>query len=299
MKTNKLFTGIIIAFMGFYLPTSAQNLLEKLENEFPKTHQIEIATFKTTRIGLGHSIETRSKGALEIAMYNRYWNIPDFDGQRFLADKVSTRFSLEYSITDRFTFGGGYTNFDKITDGFLKYRLIRQLKGSRKAPMSITLLQTISHLNTNGTGLYPGATPLGEYGYSTQVLVARKFNPKFSAQISPTYIRRKAASSSNNPTDQFAIGFGGRHKVGGHVSIVSEYFYVMNPLKSIDTYNAFSVGVNWELSHLMLQFQVTNARNFADDTFITRTTNNFNFEDGNFHFGFNATFVLHTRKKKL
>jgi hypothetical protein len=59
------------------------------------------------------------------------------------------------------------------------------------------------------------------------------------------------------------------------------------------------IGVNWELSHLLLQFQITNARSFAEGDFITQTQNNFNLHDGNFHFGFNATFVLHTRKNKL
>jgi hypothetical protein len=67
----------------------------------------------------------------------------------------------------------------------------------------------------------------------------------------------------------------------------------------MDTYNVFMVGVNWEVSDLMLQFQITNARNFAEDTFITQTRNNFNSKDGNFHFGFNVTFVLPIRKKKL
>jgi hypothetical protein len=67
----------------------------------------------------------------------------------------------------------------------------------------------------------------------------------------------------------------------------------------VQTYNAFMIGVNWEVSDLMLQFHFTNARNFVEDTFITQTKNNFNAKDGNFHFGFNATFVLHTKNKKL
>lgn len=280
---------------------NGQSLLDKLDKEFPTTTQYEIATFKTTRVALGHSIETRSQGALEISLFNRYWNIPDFDGQRFLADKVSTRFSLEYALTDRFTFGGGYTNFDKISDGFLKYRLIKQQQHSKKAPLSITLFQGASHRNDTEEVAtpYPATSDENIYAFTTQVLMARKFNPKFSAQISPTFIYRNHTLSNNDPKAQFAVGFSGRHKIGGHASIVSEYYYVANPLKSIDTYNAFVIGVNWELSHLMLQFHITNARNFAEDTFITRTTNNFNFEDGNFHFGFNATFVLHTKKKKL
>lgn len=300
MKNSLLFYCFVCILMCTTVG-HAQSLLEELEKKVPQTKQFEIATFKMTRIALGHSIETRSKGALEISMFNRYWNIPDFDGQRFLADKVSTRFALEYAISDRFTFGGGYTNFDKISDGFLKYRLIRQVRNSKKSPVSITLFQGMSYRNVEEETPppYPGFEAIGQFGFTTQVLIARKFNPKFSAQITPTFIRRKASSSSNDPSNQFAVGFSGRHKIGGHASIISEYYWVANPLKSIDTYNTFVVGVNWELSHLMLQFHVTNARNYAEDTFITRTTNNFNFEDGNFHFGFNATFVWHTRKKKL
>ena len=56
----------------------------------------------------------------------------------------------------------------------------------------------------------------------------------------------------------------------------------------------------WLLKKIyQLQFHLTNVRNFAEDAFITQTANNFNFKDPNLHFGFNATFVLHTKKKKL
>ena len=162
----------------------------------------------------------------------------------------------------------------------------------------------ISTWSTSGSGnaaanLYGGNSSSSSYAFTSQALIARKFNPDLSIQITPTFIHRAATSLTNDTNNQFAIGFGGRHKIGGHASVVSEYFYVANPIKSIQTYNAFMVGVNWELSHLLLQFHVTNARNYAEDTFITQTTNNFNFNDPNLHFGFNATFVLHTKKKKL
>ena len=79
----------------------------------------------------------------------------------------------------------------------------------------------------------------------------------------------------------------------------SVYNYVVNPVKSFDVYNTFMLGVNWEVSDLMLQFHLTNARNFAEDTFLTQTTNNFNFKDPNLHFGVNATYIIHTKKKKI
>ena len=300
--TNKhIFKILIVFFVGISSSLHSQNLLDKLNKEFPDTPVYEIATFKTTRIGLGHAIETRKKGTLEISLYNRYWNIPNFEGQRFLADVVSTRYGLGYSFSDNFTFGLGYTNHDKITDGFAKYKILKQRQNSKKGFVSITLVQGFSHRNIENTDttLYESVTTSDKYAVTSQILVARKLNPDFSLQITPTFIHRESSSLTDDLNNQFAIGFGGRHKIGGHASIVSEYFYVANPLKSVDTYNVFMVGVNWEVSDLMLQFQITNARNFAEDTFITQTRNNFNSKDGNFHFGFNVTFVLPTRKKKM
>lgn len=300
--TNKhIFKILIVLFVGIGSSLQSQNLLDQLNKEFPNTPVYEIATFKTTRIGLGHAIETRKKGTLEISLYNRYWNIPNFEGQRFLADVVSTRYGLDYSFSDNFTFGLGHTNYDKITDGFAKYKLIKQLQNSKKGFVSVTLVQGFSHRSVKNTNanIYEPINSSDKYAFTSQILMARKLNADFSLQITPTFIHREASSISDDSNNRFAIGFGGRHKVGGHASIVSEYFYVANPSKSIDTYNVFMVGLNWELSDLMLQFQITNARNFAEDTFITQTRNNFNSKDGNFHFGFNITFVLPTRKKNL
>lgn len=300
MKNKYNFNFFILFFIGLS-SINAQNLLDKLNKEFVEKPVYKIATFKTTRIGLGHSVETRKKGALEISLYNRYWNIPNFEGQRFLADKVSTRYGLDYAFTDNFTLGLGYTNFDKIADGFLKYKFLKQRKNAKKMPVSLTFVQTFSKRNDSYANnmLYGSNSSSSKYAFVSEVLVARKMNANLSLQVMPVFIHRNANLLNNDPSNQFAIGFGGRHKIGGHAAIVSEYYYVANPLKSIATYNAFMMGVNWELSHLLLQFQVTNARNFAEDTFITQTTNNFNAKDGNFHFGFNATFVLHTKKKKL
>jgi len=302
MKNNYIFNLIGLFFIVFTSSINAQDLLDKLEKEFPDKPVYEIATFKTTRIGLGHSIETRKKGALELAIYNRYWNIPNFEGQRFLADVVSTRFGLDYAFSDNFTFGLGYTNHDEIFDGFLKYKLLKQRQNSKKGFVSITLLQTVSHRkleNTNGNIYNQTTSSDDKYGFTSQILIARKINQDISLQIAPTFIHRAKNPLTEDPNNQFAIAFGGRHKISNHASIVSEYYYVANPLKTVDTYNVFMVGVNWEVGDLLLQFQMTNARNFVEDTFVTQTTNNFNAKDGNFHFGFNATWVLQTKKKKL
>lgn len=302
MKNKFIHKSILFICIAIVTSIQSQSLLDKLDKEFSNIVFDEIATFKTTRLGLMHSIETRKKGALQLSLYFRYWDTPNATGQKFLADEVSTRYGLEYAFTDNFTFGLGYTNFDKIADGFLKYRLLKQKNKDKKGWFSLTLVQTLSHRkveNTSGNLYQPSTSSEDIYAFVTQALFARKFNPNLSIQIAPTFIHRASNSNSNDANNQFAIGFGGRHKITKHTSLVSEYNYVVNPVKSFDTYNTFMIGVNWEVSDLMLQFHLTNARNFAEDTFLTQTTNNFNFKNPNLHFGVNATYIIHTKKKRI
>ncbi|MBQ4819418.1 DUF5777 family beta-barrel protein [Aquimarina sp. MMG016] len=302
MKNKTRFLTYLFIYLGFGMSIYAQSLLDKLDKEYPETPQYEIATFKSTRIGIGHSIENRKKGVLQVVAMNRYWNIPNRPSQSFVADKWSARIALEYGISDRLTFGVGGTTLDGIFDGFLKYRLLHQQKGSGGSPISLTLFQNASYKSKRNrpfvdVNVFDDFTD--KMAYTSQILIARKFTPQFSLQLSPTFIHRASSAFDEDPHNHFAVGFGARYKIGGHISIASEYYYVVNPLKSIETYDAFSLGVNWEMSDLMLQFMMTNTRGMVEDAFILQTPNNFNLNDGNFIFGFNATFVLHLSQKKL
>ena len=121
LKIKCLFTFsfFLISIFGY-----SQDILSKLDKEHSKKTIYQIATFKTSRIGLGHSTELRKKGALEISLFNRFWNLEKAPEKRFIVDEVNIRFGLNYAITDNLTIGGGYSNFDKISDGFLKLKLL-------------------------------------------------------------------------------------------------------------------------------------------------------------------------------
>ncbi len=282
----------------------AQDILKDLEDETIEEPQPTIATFKGTHISIGHSVETRKKGVLEISSMNRFWNIPRSDSERsqaFAADKWNSRVGVDYGLSDRFTVGAGYATGYRSVDVYGKYRLFYQRDSGTKFPFSITLFQG---------GVYRGKSSFkglisqrasgdvevpsrNKFASTTQLLIARKFSRNFSFQIAPTFIHRAEdkLAEDGNP-NHFAIGFGGRYKVSNHVSIVSEYYYVANPVDFVDTYGAFSLGANWEVSDILLQFKLTNARNFVEDKFIIKTENNFNFKDGNLHFGFHATYFI-------
>lgn len=289
--------SLIIWLVGIHV-TLGQNLLEKLENEYPNTPQYTSATFKAMRIGLGHSMETRKKGVLEVVAMTRYWNFPRPISQSFIADKMTARIGLEYAVSDRFTTGIGGSTLDGIFDLFVKYRLLRQQEEKGTMPISMTLLgmstyRSNSFNNVNETGDFSN-----KLTYTAEFITARKFTRNLSLQIAPILIVRGSTTAPKDPEAQFAIGFGGRYKIGNHVAITSEYFWQLNKLESFTTFNAFSMGVNWEIGDVILQFILTNAQNFVEDTFITQTRFNFNFKDPNLNFGFNATYVIHFGKNK-
>jgi len=67
---------------------------------------------------------------------------------------------------------------------------------------------------------------------------------------------------------------------------------------SDEGFNLFSLGVNWEISDLIMQFSMTNAKGFDDIGTYKINPTNFNFRQGSLHIGVNATYVLHLKKRK-
>ncbi len=294
MKAKELFLYLFLACGTHSM--FAQDLLGILDEEQQDIPQYAEASFKFSRIAIGHSIETRKKGILDIFVANRFWNTPADRTQSFVADRLSTRIALEYGISDRFMMGFGGTTWDGLFDGFLKYKLIRQQKGNKGSPFTVTLFQNASYFSE----AIPNPDVPDDFSdrlsFTSQLLIAKKLSPNFSLQVSPTFIRRGMSYSEADPQNHFAIGFGGRYKLGGHVSVVSEYYYTTNPIESFDTYGPFALGVNWELGDIMLQFMLTNAVNMVEDAFIAQTRNNFNFRNPNLNFGFNATYIIHFKR---
>ncbi|MGH1384523.1 DUF5777 family beta-barrel protein [Kordia sp.] len=282
---------VFVLFLSISPYLAAQSLLDKLNDVEQDIDNYTMSTFKGTHISIGHSVETRKKNTLEVSLMTRYWNVPDSDGRSFIADRMCSRIGLDYGISDRLTIGFGSGNPNGIIDTYLKYRLLRQTNDN-KNPFSISLLQTATYRTRFLNGIISRANTGDKFAFTSQVLIARKFSRDFSFQISPTFIHRTSSRSALDDHNHFAVGFGGRYKLTNHVSLASEYYYVANEIESRETFGAFVLGVNWEVSKLLLQFKMTNNPIFSEDTFIVQTFKNFNFNDGNFFFGFHATYYI-------
>jgi hypothetical protein len=285
-------------FLFIVFGSSSQELLDILESEtltIPKHTQ---ATFKANRILLTHSIETRKKGTLEFVLGTRYWNIPNNDdSQSFGADRFSGHLGLQYALSDRFTIGAGVTSYDGIINGFAKYRLVRQTDDD-KVPLSITLVQSSSLFTRDFAIFSLPQDSKNRLSYTTQLIIARKLSRNLSLQVSPAYIYSGVDQPVANKNNFFALGFAGRYKLSNHVTIASEYNYLLGRDEGEDGFNLFSLGINWEISDLIMQFSMTNSKGFDDVSIFTLNPNNFHFRPGGLHIGVNATYVLHLKKRK-
>ncbi len=298
MRTKKTIIPILL-IIGWFQIGWTQDLLDLLEKEQQDSSGYMPATFKMTRIAIGHSTEVRSQGVLDIFATNRFWNLPKERRDKNIALKLNSRIALEYGISDRLTIGVGGSTFEDLFDGHLKYKLLAQKKGLQATPINITLFQSASYISRGigNQGSPYGSSTSDRLSFTSQVLLSRRISSNLSIQLAPTFIHKGFSFSSEDQQDFYALGIGARYKVGNHLSLVSEYYKTFNPISAFETYSPFAIGLNWEIGDVMLQFMLTNAVSAVEDSFIAFTRNTFDFKDPNLNFGFNATYVIHFKNK--
>lgn len=277
--------SVAILFLTSLSAFAQDELLEILESETAKDEGYVSATFKSTRVINGHSVETRSNGVLEFIISHRFGTINSGYDEFYGLDISRIRLGLEYGFTDNLNIGIGRSSFDKVVDAFLKYRFLRQ---SKSFPFTVTAFASFARKTIEQDGL-EGAD---RNAYTSQILIARKFNSNFSFQIAPTLIQRNLVPTSEDANLLIAVGLGARYKVSNRIAIVSEYYPQLSD-KSDVFKDTFAVGVDIETGGHVFQLHFTNAIQMNERGFIGETTDDF--WDGDIHYGFNITRVFDLR----
>lgn len=265
-----------------------EDLMKELEST--QTGDIDYAfqTFKGTRIVNGHTVETKPKGTLEFIFAHRFGEVNGGLYELFGLDDAYVRYGLDYGVTDNLSISYGRNSVDKTMDGYAKYKLIRQSKGGKNFPFTMTALGGIAYKGSpKKENVPPGFETIDRLAYVAQLLVARKFSPNFSFQIMPTFVHKNAVDQSIEDNDQIAIGLGGRLKVTKSVAITSEYYYRLNVPDGNPFKNTLGIGVDIETGGHVFQIIITNTRGLTERAFITETEGDFS--EGDIHLGFNVT----------
>ena len=291
---------LFLAFLFFLIPFgifAQDDLMNLLNQNAPPEINYTTATFKSTRIINGHSIEKMPPGQLDFRISHRFGMINSGAYEFFGLDQYTNiHFSLEYGILKWLMVGVGRGNLDKTFDGFTKFSLLRQSSGARVMPVSVSVFSSVALKSVK----WPDQTRTNYFSsrlaYVGQILIARKINQRFSVQLTPSYVHRNLVATELDPNNLWAVGAGGRMKLTKRISLNAEYYYLANPktYMSLPVYNPLSVGVDIETGGHVFQLLFTNSFAMIEKGFIGETTDRWG--KGGVHFGFNISRVFTLKK---
>ena len=295
---KKLFcVGILFSLlMNKAAAQDTTDIMKMLESETENTTDYTTATFKTTRLINGHTIENVGKRVLDVKISHRFGKVNGGGYELFGLDNATMRMGFDYGITNYLMVGIGRSTYQKTYDAFLKLKILRQSKGKRNMPITLSYvptiaLKTIRFEDTSRTNYFTS-----RLFFTHQLIIGRKFSESTSLQLMPTYTHRNLVQLATEPNDLIAIGIGGRQKLSKRVSLNFEYYYQLPDYKLLNTTNSLSVGFDIETGGHVFQLHFTNSQGMSERTFITETTGLW--EKGDIFFGFNISRVFTIGKNR-
>ena len=302
MKKNYAFTLALLFFGSAISTAQTGDLLSLLGDE--ETTDYTTATFKTTRIVNGHSIENCGEGVLDFKISHRFGPVRNGVYDMFGLDVATIRIGLDYGISDRLMIGLGRGGREKIIDGFAKYKILRQSTGKRNMPVTMAFLTNMEIKTLKFADETRDNKFTDRMFFANQLLIGRKFNESLSLQLMPTHIHRNLTLTPADKNDVFAIGAAGRIKLSRRVTINAEYYYVPEGQVTTNYANSLALGFEIETGGHVFQLHFTNTSFMNYSGFTTQTAENWFFKDGDgklmsgIRFGFNISRVFTLKKPK-
>ena len=297
---NRLLLVFILILLQTAGVISAQNLDSILAELSPANEPAyTLSTFKSTRVVLGQSVELPPKEDLTFIISHRFGNIQGGFYDFFGLDQAYNRLGLEYGIGEVAGFSVGRNSYEKTYDGALKIKLLRQQKGVKDIPVTVTwysgmFVNTLTWSEPDRENLFTS-----RLAFVNQVMVSRKFSKKLSLQVTPSHIHRNLVERNIDQNDVFAIGFSGKYQFARKISLNAEYFWLVPGQTADDRINNFSLGFDFETGGHVFQLHATNARGTTEQGFITETTGRW--LDGDIFLGFSIyrIFPLDEKRKNI
>jgi hypothetical protein len=127
MRKLRVFLVFAMITCGLY---AQEDLLSLLDQDTIPEINYATATFKSTRIMNGHSIEKMPPGQLDFRISHRFGLLNSGPYEFFGLDQSNVHFGLNYGITDWLMLGIGRGTYEKTFDAFAKFTCLRQSSGA-------------------------------------------------------------------------------------------------------------------------------------------------------------------------
>jgi len=265
--------------------TFAQDdLLSEIDSD-ANINEYASATFKGLKVVNFESTKLVAKKQFTFNVAHRFGSLENGLDNFFGLDDAVTRLNFIYGISDAINVSVSRSSYQKIYESAIKYRLLRQQENG--FPFTVVGYNSI----LINTGLDKANLPLLEFkhriGYTAQLLLSRKVNSKFSAQLMPTFFHDNYVVTNSQDNSQFAMGIGARYKLGKRWSINADYGWHLNRASDSPFKNPLSIGFDIETGGHVFQMHFTNAQPMNTNGFLGQGTGDWS--DGNIYFGFNLS----------
>ncbi|WP_299112328.1 DUF5777 family beta-barrel protein [uncultured Winogradskyella sp.] len=278
---------LVMFFVCLISRAQEDDLLSEIDTD-SIGEQYATATFKGLKIVNFESTKLVAKKELTLIVSHRFGSIENGFDSFFGLDDAVTRINFVYGITDAINIGVSRSSFQKIYEASAKYRLVRQKENG--FPFTIVAYNSIL-LNT---ALEEENLPKLEFsdrlGYTAQLLISKKVSSKLSLEMAPTFFHDNFVAYDEQHNSQYALGFGGRQKLGKRWSINLDYGWHLNRAKDSPFKNPLSIGFDLETGGHVFQMHFSNAQAMNTNGFLGQATGDWS--DGNIYFGFNLSRVF-------
>ena len=228
-----------------------------------KTSTPVTGTFLTEVLIENQTVATPYKGGLELQIQHRFSPIKTIHNLFGIYGSANTRIGLNYGITDRLMIGAGTTKDYALQDLRWKYLILRQTENN-SMPISLSYYGNIvadlrAEENFGPSGDFK---QMHRLSYFTQLIVARKFSQKISAQIAPSFIYmntvKRLSDNVGYKNLNFGLHAGARANLFGNQSLMVEYDQLLTKQDTgvgLDQPKP-NLALGWEIGTATHSFQV-------------------------------------------
>jgi len=263
---------------------SQDNLLNEIDiDSVPDSYAS--AVFKSLKIVNFESTKLVTKQEFTLVVSHRFGSLENGFDTFFGLDDAVTRLNFIYGISDGFNISISRSSYQKIYESAIKYRILRQEEGG--FPFTIVGYNSIMINTALDKDNLPKLKFEDRVSYTAQVLISRKINENFSVEFAPTFFHDNYVMLDSQDNSQFALGFGGRHKISKRWSVNADYGLHLNRASDSPFKNPLSIGVDLETGGHVFQMHFTNAQPMNTNGFLGQATGDWS--EGDIYFGFNLS----------
>jgi len=253
----------LFVLVGFTSAWAQDDLLNMIDQENPQKPVPVFATFKSTRVLTGQSIEHVAAKHLNFVILHRFGEVNGGAYTLYGLDEANMRLVFDYGLTKNIQLGAARTNVGKTYDVNLKVKLLNQSKGKGGIPFSL--------------------------GYYSNVAINSE--------------RWADPTRNNYFTSRLTMGLGGSVKLNRSFRFNFEYYPRLNGRDMLSPsgskcYDYLALGVDIETGGHVFQLMLSNGKGMLEQHMVRQTITSWS--DLGIRLGFNIsrTFSFDKNAKK-